>query len=67
MRVLCSHCHTAFEVAPEEQHKSCPKCLAEAGLEPIRTDTPKPMQLFGAVLLVLAVLVVGGALIGLLP
>jgi hypothetical protein len=67
MRVLCSYCHTAFEVAAEEQHKFCPKCLAEAGLEPIRTDVPMPMQWFGAVLLVLAFLVVGGALVGLIP
>ena len=67
MRVLCSHCHTAFEVAPEEEHKFCPNCKAEAGIEPIRTDTPKPMQMFCAVLLVLAVVVVGGVLVGLLP
>jgi hypothetical protein len=67
MRVLCSHCHTAFEVAPEEQHKFCPKCHAEAGLEPIKDETPPPMKMFGAVLLVLAVMVVGGALVGLLP
>ncbi|MFO7561162.1 MAG: hypothetical protein R6X02_00860 [Enhygromyxa sp.] len=67
MRVLCSHCHTAFEVAAEEEHKFCPNCKAEAGLEPIREGTPKPMRLFGAVLLVLVVLVVGGSLIGLLP
>lgn len=66
MRVLCSHCHTAFEVAPEEQHKHCPNCKAEAGLEPIATQTPKPIRLFGTVLLMLAVIVVGGSLIGLL-
>ena len=64
MRVLCSHCHTAFEVAPEEEHKFCPNCKAEAGLEPIRDDTPKPMRMFAVVLLVLAVLVVGGSLLG---
>ena len=67
MRVLCSHCHTAFEVAPEQEHKFCPNCKAEAGLEPIRDDIPQPMRLFGTVLLVLAVMVVGGVLVGLLP
>jgi hypothetical protein len=64
MRVLCSHCHTAFEVAPEQEHKSCPTCKAEAGLEPIRDDTPPPMKMFGAVLLVLAVTILGGSLLG---
>ncbi len=66
MRVLCSNCHTAFEVKPEDEHKVCPNCKAEAGLEPIKTETPKAMQLFGTVLLVAGVLVIGGSLIGLL-
>jgi len=66
MRVLCSNCHTAFEVKPEEEHKFCPNCKAEAGLEPIRDDTPKPMQLFGSVLLIVAIFTIGGALLGML-
>lgn len=64
---MCSNCHTAFEVQPEDEHKVCPSCKAEAGLEPIRKDTPMAMQYFGSLLLVVAVLVVGGGLIGLLP
>jgi hypothetical protein len=67
MRVLCSYCHTAFEVKPEEEHKFCPTCKSEAGLEPIREDTAPAMQLFGTVLLVVTVLVIGGSVIGLMP
>jgi hypothetical protein len=67
MRVLCSNCHTAFEVAPEDEHKVCPTCKAEAGLEPIKDGIPTVMKLFGSVLVAVAVLVVAGSLIGLLP
>jgi hypothetical protein len=63
MQVVCSFCHTRFEGGPAQgqgsgdedgetghAHLRCPKCAAEAGIEPIKADTPKPMQLFGALL-----------------
>lgn len=62
MQVVCSFCHTRFEGGPARSsdsegegetghaHLRCPKCGAEAGIEPIKADTPKPMQLFGALL-----------------
>lgn len=64
MQVVCSFCHTRFEGGPakgqttqgEEEgetghaHLRCPKCAAEAGIEPIKAETPKPMRLFGALL-----------------
>lgn len=65
MRVLCSQCHTAFRIEPEDEHPECPNCKAEAGLEPIKDETPNAMKYFGSVLLVVGMLVVVGSLIGL--
>jgi hypothetical protein len=67
MQVLCSNCHTSFAVAPEDEHKFCPNCKAEAGLEPIKEGIPTVMMLFGSVLVTVAVLVGFGSMIGLLP
>lgn len=67
MRLLCSHCHTVFDQKPDEPHKACPNCKAEAGLEPVSPETPNPMKLFGTILMILAVSVVGGSVVSLLP
>lgn len=69
MQVVCSFCHTRFEGAQGQAqsegegesghgHLRCPKCAAEAGIEPIKPDTPKPMQLFGALLAAAGLIVV---------
>ena len=34
MRYTCSHCHTSLDAEPEDEHKVCPNCKAEAGIEP---------------------------------
>jgi hypothetical protein len=63
MRLLCSHCHTVFDAEPDEPHKSCPNCKAEAGLEPVKTTTPNVMRYFGLALAVLALFAVGSLLL----
>ena len=52
MTFACARCHHQFS-ADEDPH-ACPKCGAEAGLEP-QKGVPVPMKLFG--LLVVGVLV----------
>lgn len=60
MDVRCARCHTRFAVADGEAAHACPKCKAEAGLEPIK-KVPLPMALFGVFLgVALAASVVGG-------
>lgn len=66
MRYACSYCHTIFEAEPDAEHKACPTCKAEAGLEPVKTGAPNAMRYFGLVLLVIAVLAVGGVVVGVL-
>jgi len=66
MEYHCSRCHERFsasaDAAEHGSHLHCPKCKAEAGLEPVKR-TPLPMLLF-AVFLGTAVLAttVGGVL-----
>jgi hypothetical protein len=56
----CSACHTAFR-ADAPPH-ACPKCKAEAGLEP-QHAVPMPMKLFGVLLgAVLLASLAGGAI-----
>ncbi len=47
MHYACSRCHEHFEsdVTPKE----CPKCKAEAGLEPLGGKIPFPMAVFGII------------------
>ncbi|PRP97137.1 hypothetical protein [Enhygromyxa salina] len=65
MRYVCSNCHTPLDAEPTDEHKVCPRCKAEAGIELVKVVAPKPMQLFGLILLVAAVTTIGGSLIGL--
>lgn len=71
MQVVCSFCHTRFDDGPGRgqgqgegegeaghAHLRCPSCGAEAGIEPIKAETPKPMRLFGALLATAGLLVV---------
>ena len=69
MEYHCSRCHKRFSASPDaalSEHGGdglrCPRCKAEAGLEPVK-PTPLPMVLF-AVFLGSAVLatVAGGLL-----
>ena len=66
MRYTCSQCHAGFEGTPDDEHMVCPSCKAEAGLEPVKESTPAAMRYFGAVLLALAVLAIGGAVAGMM-
>lgn len=60
MEYRCSACHTAFPADAEP--KACPKCGAEAGLEPHHA-VPMPMRAFGVLLAgVLVASAVGGML-----
>jgi DNA-directed RNA polymerase subunit RPC12/RpoP len=55
MEYHCSRCHARFsapaDAAASEHgsHAHCPKCKAEAGLEPVKR-APLPMLLFAAFL-----------------
>jgi len=72
MQVVCSFCHARVDKPVGEgaesdhghEHLVCPHCKAEAGIEPIKS-TPKPMELFGAVLAAAGflVLVVSGLVV----
>ena len=64
MRYVCSNCHTPVEAQADDEHKVCPNCKAEAGIEPVKEGTPPAMQYFGAVLLVAALAALGGAFAG---
>ena len=64
MRYTCSHCHTSLDAEPEDEHKVCPNCKAEAGIEPVKSETPPAMRYFGAILLVIGVVTVFGSLAG---
>jgi len=67
MRLLCSHCHTVFDHDPQDPHAACPNCKVEAGLEPVKSETPGPMKLFGTMVMILAVVSIGGSVYTLLP
>jgi hypothetical protein len=50
----CSRCHERFQAPPSESEGElhglhCPRCKAEAGLEPVK-GAPLPMILFAAFL-----------------
>jgi hypothetical protein len=59
---VCARCHLAFSAAAEGD-LACPRCKAEAGLEPVH-GVPLPMKLFGLALTFVLVLAVGGGLLG---
>lgn len=63
MEYRCSACHTAFE-ADAAPH-ACPKCRAEAGLEPHHA-VPVPMKLFGLLLGSVLLSSLAGGVLGLL-
>jgi len=45
---------------------ACPSCHAEAGLEPVKTEVPMAMQLFGTVLALATFLAVLGSALALI-
>lgn len=59
MMLRCSRCHNHFEAEPPAV---CPRCKAEAGLEPEHA-VPLPMRLFGLLLGMVIVAAVSGGLI----
>ena len=62
MHYVCARCHHAFSANPGVE-LACPRCKAEAGLEPVHA-VPLPMKLFGMVLAGVLVLALGGGLLG---
>ena len=67
MHYRCARCHHEFSAgAPGEdegRELSCPRCKAEAGLEPVH-GVPVAMKLFGMLLAAVVVLAVGGGVVG---
>lgn len=64
MHYVCARCHHQFSAAgTPEAELACPRCKAEAGIEPVH-GVPIPMKLFGMVLACVLVLAVGGGLLG---
>jgi hypothetical protein len=59
---VCARCHQQFSAAAKGP-LACPRCKAEAGLEPVHA-VPLPMKLFGMVLAAVLVLALGGGLLG---
>jgi hypothetical protein len=59
---VCARCHQQFSAEPGVA-LACPRCKAEAGLEPVH-GVPLPMKLFGMALAGVVVLAVGGGLLG---
>ncbi|MBL8973284.1 MAG: hypothetical protein JNK56_22045 [Myxococcales bacterium] len=49
MQYHCSRCHQRITGPAEGEPDHCPRCKAEAGLEPVKA-TPLPMMLFAAFL-----------------
>jgi hypothetical protein len=62
VQYVCARCHQAFS-ADAGAALACPRCKAEAGLEPVH-GVPLPMKLFGMCLTTVLVLAVGGGLLG---
>jgi hypothetical protein len=65
MRYVCGNCHTPLDIEPSTEVKVCPACKAEAGIEAIKDQLPMAMQLFGLILLVAAIVTLGGSFVGL--
>ena len=60
MQYHCSRCHQRITGPAEGAPEHCPRCKAEAGLEPVKA-TPLPMMLFAVFLgTAVVVSVVGG-------
>lgn len=56
MPVRCSQCHKQFSLeGGHDEGAACPKCKAEAGLEPVK-GVPPAMRAFGGLL---AVVIIG--------
>lgn len=66
MPYLCSRCHTRFDAEADAHEMACPSCHAEAGLEPVKTEVPMAMQLFGTVLALATFLAVLGSALALI-
>ncbi len=62
MHYVCARCHQGFS-AEAEGELACPRCKAEAGLEP-EHGVPLPMKVFGMVLTGVLVLALGGGALG---
>ena len=68
MDLRCARCHTRFSPKGDggDGHGhaglACPKCKAEAGLEPVK-KVPLPMAIFGAFLTVALVATVVGSVL----
>ena len=65
MRYVCSYCHTPVEAQADDEHKVCSNCGAEAGIEPVKDETPPAMRYFGTVLALAAIAALGGSLVSL--
>lgn len=64
MHYVCARCHLEFTPKAEaEGELSCPRCKAEAGLEPVH-GIPIAMKLFGMLLAAVVVLALGGGVVG---
>lgn len=64
MHYVCARCHLEFTPKAEaEGEPSCPRCKAEAGLEPVH-GIPIAMKLFGMLLAAVVVLALGGGVVG---
>ncbi|MBX7082457.1 MAG: hypothetical protein K1X88_24845 [Nannocystaceae bacterium] len=61
MHYRCSACH--HDVQADQAPHACPQCHAEAGLEPVATQVPLPMKLFGTLV---ATALVSSAIAGVL-
>lgn len=62
MQYHCSRCHEVFAAGKEGGELHCPRCKAEAGLEP-EHKVPGPMMMFAAFLAsALVASAVGGVL-----
>jgi hypothetical protein len=62
VQYVCARCHQVFSAEPGTA-LACPRCKAEAGLEPV-LGVPLPMKLFGMILASVLVLALGGGLLG---
>lgn len=62
MHYVCARCHHEF-TAEGGGELACPRCKAEAGLEPVH-GIPIAMKLFGMLLVAVAVLALGGGVVG---
>ncbi|MCX4243292.1 hypothetical protein [Paraliomyxa miuraensis] len=64
MHYVCAKCHQEFSAGSEgEGELSCPRCKAQAGLEPVH-GVPVAMKVFGMLLAAVVVLALGGGVVG---